>query len=449
MRFAALPALVLAVGAAAAVAAEGLGGAAAPRAVDAQAETIRRPDGALLAWFERKGRVWLRWLRPLTLKPASPPLSVPGEFVSDVALSPDGATLALGSGTSSRIAFVDLRRWRSLGSMRVPGARPAGYRGVHGLVWTHQRRLLALAGPPYMRAWPVVVDPIERRVVHRSRLRGTPTRWQRAGNRIVFVSLPESRSFPPRAPARADLFSYDAAGRLRHHRLARIVAGNWRRGRGPWRTVEPGLAASPERAYVVAADGRLVAAIDLRNWRLAYEEVSEARSAWQRLGDLIEPSAHAKGPLDSSTRDAHVLPGGAIAVTGEDMKTTRGNADEFDTTGYGVRLIDPESWTWRAADRDAQYVTVAGGVLLARRWSCRKCINALPSIGVRAYNTAGELQFTRFAGAEVFVLGSAGDHAYVAVRRNDRHRIHVLDLDTGDTERILPYRDLRLLELDP
>ena len=94
-------------------------------------------------------------------------------------------------------------------------------------------------------------------------------------------------------------------------------------------------------------------------------------------------------------------------------------------------------------------MTVAGGVLLARRWSCRTCINALPSIGVRAYNTAGELQFTRFAGAEVTVLGSAGDHAYVAVGRNDRRRIHVLDLDTGDTERILPYRELRLLELDP
>ena len=213
--------------------------------------------------------------------------------------------------------------------------------------------------------------------------------------------------------------------------------------------MEPGLAASPERAYVVAADGLLVATVDLRNWRLNYEEVSEARSAWRRLGDLIEPPAHAKGPLESSTRDAHLLPGGAIAVTGEDMKTTRGNPYDIDTTGYGVQLIDPTSWTWRTADRDAQYATVAGGVLLARRWSCRSCINALPSIGLRAYNTAGELRFTRFAGAEVTVLGSAGDHAYVALRRNDRRRIHVLDLDTGDTERTLPHRDLRLLDPHP
>ena len=160
MRFGALAALVLAVGTAAAVAAGGLPGGPAPQAVDARADAIRRADGALLAAFERKGGAWLRWVWPRTLEPASPRLSVSGEFVSDVALSPDGATLALGSGTQSRIELVDLRRWRSLGSMRLRGARPAGYRGVYGLVWAHQRRLVALAGPPYMRAWPVVVDPI-------------------------------------------------------------------------------------------------------------------------------------------------------------------------------------------------------------------------------------------------------------------------------------------------
>ncbi|HEV3377472.1 MAG TPA: hypothetical protein VG126_09365 [Thermoleophilaceae bacterium] len=128
---------------------------------------------------------------------------------------------------------------------------------------------------------------------------------------------------------------------------------------------------------MVAATGRLVANVDLRTWRLEYEELSEARTAWQRLGDLIEPSAHAKGPLKSSIRDAHVLPGGAIAVTGEDMEVTGGEHD-VKTTGYGVQLIDPATWTWRRADAEAQSMTVAGGVMLARRWSCRKCIKRSP-----------------------------------------------------------------------
>ena len=97
-------------------------------------------------------------------------------------------------------------------------------------------------------------------------------------------------------------------------------------------------------------------------------------------------------------------------------------------------------------DRDAQAVTVAGGVLLARRWSCRGCINALPSIGLRGYDTAGELRFTHVAGAEVTVLGAAGGHAYVAVRRKGVRRIHVIELETGTTVRVLPYRELRLLD---
>ena len=193
----------------------------------------------------------------------------------------------------------------------------------------------------------------------------------------------------------------------------------------------------------MAADGALVAEVLLRRWRLDYHDVSEARSAWRRVGELIESPAYAKGPLKSSTRDARVLPGGAIAVTGEDMEVTD-DPEDVRTTAYGVRLIDPAGWTWRAADPDAQDLLVAGGTLLARRWSC-KCINALPSIGLRGYDTAGELRFTRFAGAGVTVLGAAGGHAYVGVRRNGARRIHVIDLGSGKTVRVLPYRELRIL----
>lgn len=65
---------------------------------------------------------------------------------------------------------------------------------------------------------------------------------------------------------------------------------------------------------------------------------------------------------------------------------------------------------------------------------------------MRAYDTAGELRFTRFPGADVTVLGAAGGHAYVGVRRGSTRRVHVIELDTGDTVRVLPHRELRLLE---
>ena len=431
--------VLLALVASGALAMERLGQGPDLRAVAARADSIRRADGALLATFERDGRAWLQWVRPLTLRPASRPLRLRDDFVSDFARSPDGGTLVLGSGTHSRIEFIDLRGWRSLGTMRVPGARPAGYRGVSGLVWPRARRLLALAGPPYMRAWPVVVDPVRRRVVHRTSLRGAPLRWQAAGDRLVFLSSPEGHSSPPHAR----LVSYDVDGRLRRLRFDRIVAGSWRVGHGPWRREEPGLTATATDAYVVAADGRLAAEVDLRAWRLDYHEISEARSAWRRLAELVTPPAYAKGPLQSRVRSAQALPGGAIAVTGEDMDVT-GDGDEPRTTAYGVRLIDPVSWTLRTVDHDAQDVLVAGGLLLARRWACR-CINALPSIGLRGYDTAGELRFTRFEDSGVTILGAAGDHAYVAVKRKGTHRIHVVELETGETQRVLPYRELRLL----
>jgi hypothetical protein len=150
-------------------------------------------------------------------------------------------------------------------------------------------------------------------------------------------------------------------------------------------------------------------------------------------------------PGESAIRTAQTLPSGVIAVSGEDQEATDPADHEPKTVAYGVRLIDPASWTWRTLDREAQDVTVAGGVLLARRWSC-DCVNALPSIGLRAYDTAGKLLFTRFAGAAPIVRGVADGHAYVGVKRGRTRRIHVIDLDSGDSVRTLRDRELQLLD---
>lgn len=280
------------------------------------------------------------WVQPLTLRPASRPLRLQDENVSDFALSPDGARLAVGSEADSRIELFDLRRRRSLGSAQLSGSDRQG--GASGLVWASERRLLALAGAPH---------------------------------------------------------------------------------------------------------GRLVAEVDLQSRRLELRAVTEERSARQRVSELIEPAAHAKEPFESAVRTAQMLPSGIIAVTGEDQDAIAAT-HQPKTIPYGVRLIDPARWTSRTVDEDAQDMTVAGGALLARRWSCDDCINGLPSIGLRVYDTAGELRFTRFAGAKTIVLGAAGRYAYVDVTRGRTRRVHVIDLDTGDTVRQLPRQKLRLLNPD-
>jgi hypothetical protein len=37
---------------------------------------------------------------------------------------------------------------------------------------------------------------------------------------------------------------------------------------------------------------------------------------------------------------------------------------------------------------------------------------------------------------------------YIGVKRGGARRIHVIDLDSGDTVRVLPHRDLRQLDSD-
>jgi hypothetical protein len=137
-----------------------------------------------------------------------------------------------------------------------------------------------------------------------------------------------------------------------------------------------------------------------------------------------------------------VLPNGAIAVTGEDRPATRRHVAK--PIPFGLRLIDPGSWTVRTVDAEPQDVTVAGGLLLARRWSIGD--DGLEGIGVRAYDTAGELRWTSFDEADTIVRGAAGRHAYVEVKRAGRRRIHVVELESGWTVRTLPWRELRVLD---
>ncbi len=437
MRAAAALILIVAAGVALATA----GGATDLRAVHAPAGGIEAPNGALLAAAEFDGPARLLWVRPRTLRHAVRVLTLDEKFVADFALSPDGRRMAVGAEMRGRIQLVDLQRWRGLGAIELPGARPAASGGASGLVWASPRRLLALSGLAYgARATPVVVDPVRRRVVHEADWRGAPLQPHAAGERLVFLSAPQGRS----APGRARLVSFDPAGRLRELLLERIGAGTWRSGGGPWQHVEPALAVSRSgrRAYVVSGDVRLVAEVDLRRWRVAYHELAEPTSAMRRLLALVEPPAHAKEPVDSEVRRAEVLPNGAIAVTGEDTRATD-PPHGAPPIPFGVWLIDPRTWTVRLVDRDAQDFTVAGGRLLARRWSMP---GGQRPIGLRAYDTAGSPRWSRFEGADTIVRGAAGRHAYVEVKRAGRRRIHVLELDSGRTVRALPWRELRVLE---
>lgn len=109
----------------------------------------------------------------------------------------------------------------------------------------------------------------------------------------------------------------------------------------------------------------------------------------------------------------------------------------------GLRLIDTHDWTIKTLDPGPQDFTVAGRLVLARRWAIEG--DALSPIGLLAYDLERRPRFRRFPGADVLVLGTDRRYAYVEVRRQGKSLTHVIDLATGRSTRVLPRGPVRLL----
>jgi hypothetical protein len=390
----------------------------------------------LIGVIERPGPDLLVKLDRRTLRPRSRPL-VTLPAVGDFAFSPDGTRVALGATGRRRIQLVDVRRWRSLGSFKLPGPKPAGYGGTGEIAWPTTGRLLVLSGPPDILESPVLVDPDRRRVLWQEERRLRVLRAEATRSGLVLLTM-------PRGIGAARLVIVDLRGRVREVELRRIEAGYGVGRGGGERYRWPGLALDRERgrAYVVAAGSELVAEVDLRTWRAAYHALSRQVSLWRRLADLIEPPAEAKaGPTEGSSREARWLPNGAIAVTGDDHPP--GPPGNEYSRPYGLRLIDTRDWTVRTVDRRPQTLAAAGDLLLAARWPGPGL--GPPLRGLLAYDFGGRLRFRRFADAKVSVLGGQGRYGYVEVRRAGRRSIHVIGPRSGRSVRVLSGVRLRLL----
>jgi len=134
--------------------------------------------------------------------------------------------------------------------------------------------------------------------------------------------------------------------------------------------------------------------------------------------------------------------GGLLAVTGEDLPASEPPGG-VRPVPYGLRLVDTRDWTIRTVDPDAQTFDVAGGLLLARRWYAASGLNP---IGVAAYDLAGNPRWRRFSGANVHVWAPGGRRVYIDVGDHGKRRTHVVELATGRSIRVVPYRRLSLLD---
>jgi hypothetical protein len=390
-------------------------------AAAAPAETV------LAVWTETAGSE-LFWADGRTLDPVDGRSVSFSYYYSAVDRSPDGGTLALGADDRGYVQLVDLDRMESLGTVDVGGR---GY--FERLHWVAPDLLLASVSGLPSRA--VALDPTAQRVLSEHELQGTVVSSRPVQGGLVLLLAPSDRIGP------AQLAVFDGEG-VRTAALPEIRAG-WQHdgdSEADYRSRQsiPGLAVEPSgsRALVVPAGNR-VAEVDLETLEVGYHDLSEPVSLLGRLGDWLEPSAHAK-TIDGPERNAVWLPSGLVAVSGSHYAA---DGDRMDVTPAGLTLIDPSDWSVRRLSDETNWVSTRGDALLASSW--KENSNAQTVV---VFDTDGEERFSLTRPAADLSQVSGG-LLYAAT--DEGRRYEIVDLETGETVgRATPKRGTWLVYLD-
>jgi hypothetical protein len=358
------------------------------------------------------GLVWqgratsLAELDSLTLRPVSKaaPLGAAAYYLGR---SPGGgmrAALAIGE-QGTAIRFVDLDR------MKPEGVVYLGC-GVGGSVlWERADRLVTTCGGA--AASVLVVDPVQKRVVKRTALKGSLEKTFVANGRMVGLLAPLEGIGPAR------LLVVDGTGRARTVSLPGISAGTKQTEQASVRIrVEiPGVAVAPDgsRAAIVPSRGA-VAVVDLGTLAVSLHAVT---------GRTL---AAARKEMEGTTRSAVWTRNGTIAVSGTDW-IADGQADHG--IAAGLSLIDTETWQSRTFDDRAVEVSYTGpeGVLLAHGVLWDSTTQKETGCGLTGYDADGTRRFHLLGEEPIWIEALAGTYAYVGSDDLRTHRI--VDTTTG------------------
>jgi hypothetical protein len=385
------------------------GAASAPIRVEAST-----PPGPLLGIVHHGQVAKLVRLDPRSLRAFRRPVVSLGG-VSSWAISPDRSSLAVArthgrnENAHSSLRFLRVRGMRAAGNIRLG----KGY--TSELFWIAPKRLLALQGFCCASLDIVTLDVGARRIVRRAPIGGEAIRRERARDALVLLVASSNRIGPVR------LVVADARGNLRTVSLERIWGG---REVPEDYTVDsvarysyPALAVDPggNRAFVFSAGGD-VAEVDLSTLSVEYHALDEPSSLLGRFWNWFEPEAHGKAS-EGPSRYARWLGDGLVAVTGKDEYAYRDQAGSLQLREEpaGLKLVDTRSWTVRTLDEDADYVRVAGNLLLATRFSWDSATQTLTGMGVAGYTIDGEKRFHLFEQKLLFGLVMYGTRAYARV----------------------------------
>jgi hypothetical protein len=342
-------------------------------ALAAAAASAAAPSAPVLGIALDAGQGHLARLDPDSLRPLRISTFLTNGYAVAPALSPDGATVALGSTSFIGVRLVDVRSLRLRAEVRV---RMSGAHVVAS-AWPSPTRLVvaAVRGNPASVVF-VTVDPVRASVVGVRRVTGTPVRAARTDEGLAVLIAPVSGIGRARLAVESDA--------ALHVWPVPVQAGRTKKAQ----TV-PALAVDPAggRAYIVDPSERLTQI-----------ELSTGK-AQQRV---LARRGLAKG-LNGPQRVAAWLGYGRMAVTGT-------NGSE----AAGLELVDVGRRTARWLDRETSRMAVGSDVLVALGTN-----DAMP---LRAYAFDGTPRFELDVAAGEWVQ-VAGDRAYLGRR--------LLDLASG------------------
>ena len=380
-----------------------------------------------LRWNERDRRQELVHVDPESLRP-QPEAALPvGRYGSTWAFSPDRGRLAYAAHSDSRRGIVSSLQVVEAATLRRELTLPLGFGEIWALAWLEPDRVLALRHAYHPERLEVVtVAPSARRVIARAELKGQLIATGRSADALVLLLSPQGRIGP------GTLAVASTSGEVRTVPLERIWLGTevsqddgdyvatWRR---------PGFAVDPAGRALVFPAGSDAAEIDLRTLAVSYHSLDEPVSLFGRLRRFFDPAATAKA-MDGPWRSARWLGNGLVALTGTDHATWKDRESRMQTrsTPAGLTLVDTHSWRARTIDRGATFAYPADGLLLATGGACDSETRVCTSMGLAAYDVAGNRRFRLFADRAVFVSQVFRGLAYVD---EEREQVRVVELATG------------------
>ena len=300
-------------------------------------------------------------LDPLTLNVSPGPKLFVGLHDIPATFSPDRSLLALGSGRTTTLELVRVRRLKRLALIDLPGIPAA-------LSWPTSARLLAIVSEGD-RLEALLVDPRSHRVIARHSIARTNVVSGIAITRrnVVLLLAPRQKTtsalVDDLGPATLAVVAND--GRARTIRLPEVIAGSAARAGTAWPPLihvsRPGLVTDPDgRVAYIAASDRTINEIDLRSLTMQQHSLAVHRSRFARLLDWLEPEARADGGIAVGwQRQLIWLRPGLLGLSGERDYAARvgKRKPQPASVAGGLSLIDTRHWTVNNVDRKVGVLT--------------------------------------------------------------------------------------------